>query len=162
MIIYAKPSLGYALIQIPEICIYLYTTITRKFKNKLLPAQTIMTEVAPIPAVHGYTSERLKQCDGDHDITSRSEPLKASHRHQCNEEAMNNDFKKSPMGEKIQHILMTLHCPEAYGDWDTDHDLDVAGHLKKWKSILTESLVMILMQCLSNLILLVPLFVTGK
>ena len=75
---------------------------------------------------------------------------------------MNNDFKKSPMGEKIQHILMTLHCPEAYGDWDTDHDLDVAGHLKKWKSILTESLVMILMQCLSNLILLVPLFVTGK
>ena len=75
---------------------------------------------------------------------------------------MNNDFKKSPMGEKIQHILMTLHCPEAYGDWDTDHDLDVAGHLKKWKSILTESLVMILMQCLSNLLLLVPLFVTGK
>ena len=75
---------------------------------------------------------------------------------------MNNDFKTSPMGEKIQHILMTLHCPEAYGDWDTDHDLDVAGHLKKWKSILTESLVMILMQCLSNLILLVPLFVTGK
>ena len=75
---------------------------------------------------------------------------------------MNNDFKKSPMGEKIQHILMTLHCPEAFGDWDSDHDLDVAGHLKKWKSILKESLVMILMQCLSNLILLVPLFVTGK
>ena len=75
---------------------------------------------------------------------------------------MNNDFKMSPMGEKIQHILMTLHCPEAYGDWDSDHDLDVADHLKKWKSILRESLVMILMQCLSNLILLVPLFVTGK
>ena len=75
---------------------------------------------------------------------------------------MNNDFKMSPKGEKIQHILMTLHCPEAFGDWDSDHDLDVAGHLKKWKSILKESLVMILMQCLSNLILLVPLFVTGK
>ena len=51
--------------------------------------------------------------------------------------------------------------PEAYGDWDTDNDLDLDGHLKKWKKVLTEMLVMVLLQFVTNICLLIPLFITG-
>ena len=87
-----------------------------------------MTEVAPIPAVHGYTSERLKQCDGDHDITSPSEPLatnlKAPRRRHINEEELNQDFKRIHMqiektvsemqlcNEKLEAIKLNINSVE--------------------------------------------------
>ena len=75
---------------------------------------------------------------------------------------MNSDFRTSSLFEKCMHILETLNSPEAFGDWDMDNDLDVAGHLQKWKNVLKEMVVMVIMQFITNLILLVPLLVTGK
>ena len=75
---------------------------------------------------------------------------------------MNADFRTASWIEKCMHILETLNSPEAFGDWDTDNDLDVAGHLQKWKNVLKEMVVMIIMQFITNLILVVPLLVTGK
>ena len=74
---------------------------------------------------------------------------------------MNEDFQSASKWEKLQHIIESLSMPEAYGDWDTDNDLDIDGHLKKWKKVLTEMLVMVLLQFVTNICLLIPLFITG-
>ena len=74
---------------------------------------------------------------------------------------MNEDFQSASKWEKLQHIIESLSMPEAYGDWDTDNDLDLDGHLKKWKKVLTEMLVMALLQFVTNICLLIPLFITG-
>ena len=57
--------------------------------------------------------------------------------------------------------METLNSPESFGDWDTNNDLDVEGHMKKWNEILFEMIIMVVMQMISNIILLVPFFVTG-
>ena len=73
----------------------------------------------------------------------------------------NNDFNTATFGAKFQHIVEAINIPEAYGDWDTDHSLDLKGHLKKWKKVLVEMLVMVLFQLVTNVCLLLPLFITG-
>ena len=65
-------------------------------------------------------------------------------------------------GEKLQHILEAINMPEAFGDWDTDNDLDVKGHYKKWKQILAEMMIMVSLQLVSNMALLIPFFITGN
>ena len=58
--------------------------------------------------------------------------------------------------------METLNIPEAFQDWDWNNDLDVDGHLKKWNQTLREMFTMVIMQLVSNVILLLPFFVTGK
>jgi hypothetical protein len=74
---------------------------------------------------------------------------------------LNNEFRLATFGKKFQHIVFALNMPEAFGDWDDDQDLDVAGHLIRWWKVLVEMLVMIFAQLLFNMILLVPIWVTG-
>ena len=73
----------------------------------------------------------------------------------------NTSFQRAKFGVRLQHILEALNVPEAFGDWDDDNTLDVNGHLKKWKKILVEMLLMTVMQFLSNVIMMVPLLITG-
>ena len=74
---------------------------------------------------------------------------------------LNNDFRSATLLEKFKHIVQALNVPEAFGDWDDNHDLDVAGHLNKWWKVLVEMLIMTFAQLIFNLILLVPIWVTG-
>ena len=74
---------------------------------------------------------------------------------------INDDFKLALKWEKLQYIIESLSMPEAYGDWDTDKGLDIDGHLRKWKKVLVEMLIMALLQFLSNLCHLIPFYVTG-
>ena len=75
---------------------------------------------------------------------------------------ISTNFNSASISEKFQHIVEAINLPEAYGDWDTDLGLDLDGHVMKWKSVLKEMLIMVLMQCISNLSMLVPFFITGK
>ena len=59
-------------------------------------------------------------------------------------------------------LLESMTMPESYSDWDADPDLDVAGHLAKWHEVFAEMFIMVLMQLISNLIMLIPFFVLGK
>ena len=74
---------------------------------------------------------------------------------------MNDKFYSATFGAKFQHIVEALNMPEAYGDWDIDHNLDLEGHLKMAKKVLVEMLVMVLLQFITNICLFVPLFITG-
>ena len=60
------------------------------------------------------------------------------------------------------YLLESMTMPESYSDWDADPDLDVAGHLAKWHEVFAEMFIMVLMQLISNLIMLIPFFVLGK
>ena len=73
----------------------------------------------------------------------------------------NEDFRKASKWEKLQHITETLNNPEAFGDWDTDHKLDLDGHLQKWWNILFEMWLMGFLQLFTNFCMLIPFFVTG-
>ena len=74
---------------------------------------------------------------------------------------LSNDFRSATVWEKLQHIVEALNIPDAFRDWDTDQDLDVAGHLSKWWKVLIEMLVMVFAQLFFNMTLLVPIWVTG-
>ena len=71
------------------------------------------------------------------------------------------DFGNANHGRRIQHILEAINIPEAFADWDNNHTLDVAGHHRKWKTVLIEMVWMVVMQFVSNMVLLIPIFVTG-
>ena len=75
---------------------------------------------------------------------------------------INDKFRSASLGNILQHIIESLNLPEVYGDWDTDNNLDLNGHYKKWKTVLFEMCLMSLMQLITNLGLLVPFWVTGR
>ena len=52
--------------------------------------------------------------------------------------------------------------PEVFGDWDSNPDLDIQGHLENWWNVLHEMMVMVVMQFITNMVLLVPFFINGK
>ena len=74
---------------------------------------------------------------------------------------INRNFRSASLGEKLQHILDALNTPETFDDFDTDLSLDLNGHWEKWWSVLLEMGVMILMQFITNIALLLPIFITG-
>ena len=66
------------------------------------------------------------------------------------------------LGKKLQHIIEAVNMPEAFGDWDGDNSLNIEGHKKMWNNILAEMMIMVGLQCLTNMILLTPLLITGR
>ena len=76
---------------------------------------------------------------------------------------INKDFRMASFGARLQHIVEATNMPETYSsDWDTDHELDEKGHLQKWWKVLREMALMIFMQLISNLMMLIPFFVTAS
>ena len=74
---------------------------------------------------------------------------------------LSSDFKSASISEKVQHVIKALNNPEAFTDWDSNLDLDVNSHLRIWSKVLIEMMVMCLMQVVTNLIMIVPFWITG-
>ena len=74
---------------------------------------------------------------------------------------LSSDFKSASISEKVQHVIEALNNPEAFTDWDSNLDLDVNNHLRIWSKVLIEMKVMCLMQVVTNLIMIVPFWITG-
>ena len=75
-------------------------------------------------------------------------------------------FKAAKWTNKLQHILIANLFPDSFKDWETED-----GNLKKENvcdyrnarcAVTKEILTMILLQFMSNLTLLTPLFITGE
>ena len=64
--------------------------------------------------------------------------------------------------DKLQHVVESLNLPEVNNDWDVDNTLSIEEHKGLWKEILSEMMLMVGLQYLTNLMLLIPFFVTGK
>ena len=63
--------------------------------------------------------------------------------------------------DKLQHVVESLNLPEVNNDWDVDNTLSIEEHKGLWKEILSEMMLMVGLQYLTNLMLLIPFFVTG-
>ena len=63
--------------------------------------------------------------------------------------------------DKLQHVVESLNLPEVNNDWDVDNTLSIEEHKELWKEILSEMMLMVGLQYLTNMMLLIPLFVTG-
>ena len=75
---------------------------------------------------------------------------------------INKGFYEASKIDKLVHVTGSLNLPEAYGDWDDDNNLSITEHGQRWKAILSEMLLMTALQYITNLMLLMPLFVTGS
>ena len=66
---------------------------------------------------------------------------------------ISNEFKRASFWEQLQNIIEALNIPEAYDDWDTANELDLDGHLQKWKKVLSEMMLMVFMQLIKSKII---------
>ena len=75
-------------------------------------------------------------------------------------------FKSTGWLNKMGHVLESLHVPDVYKDFDVDLDGEeertTEQYQMSYNSVLTETLWMICLQMVSNILLLVPLLVAGE
>merc|ERR1719507_762437 len=75
-------------------------------------------------------------------------------------------FRKARWQTKLLHLLESTNVPDTFMDWDDDEEDEVEmektpeEYRIRWKSVLNETVGMIGLQMLSNLLMLVPIFVT--
>ena len=78
---------------------------------------------------------------------------------------LSSDFKSTGWLNKIGHVIESLHVPDVYKDFDVDvnpgEERTPEDYRMAYKSVLKETVWMTSLQMLSNLLLLVPLLVTG-
>ena len=74
-------------------------------------------------------------------------------------------FKSTGWLNKVGHVVESLHVPDVYKDFDVDLNPDwdrtPYDYRMSFDSVLKETLWMVSLQAVSNLLLLVPLLVTG-
>ena len=78
---------------------------------------------------------------------------------------VSSHFKETSWFNKIGHVVESLNVPDVYKDFDIDLDPEEEktpeAYKEAYNSVLKETLWMTSLQMVSNLILLVPLFVAG-
>ena len=74
---------------------------------------------------------------------------------------LNKRFYEASKMDKLQHVVESLNLPEVNNDWDVDNTLSIEEHKELWKEILSEMMLMVGLQYLTNMMLLIPFFVTG-
>ena len=74
---------------------------------------------------------------------------------------INKGFYEASKIDKLMHVVGALNLPEAYGDWDDDANLSMMEHKQRWRETLLEMLLMVALQYITNLLLLIPVFITG-
>ena len=78
---------------------------------------------------------------------------------------VSSHFKSTGWLNKIGHVVESLHVPDVYKDFDVDMNPDWErtpyDYRMAYNSVLKETLWMTSLQTVSNLLLLVPLLVTG-
>ena len=79
---------------------------------------------------------------------------------------VSSSFKSAARLNKIGHVVESLHVPDVYKDFDVDmnpeEERTPEDYRKSYNSVLKETLWMSSLQTVSNLLLLVPLLVTGE
>ena len=77
-------------------------------------------------------------------------------------------FRKARWQTKLLHLLESTNVPDTFMDWDDDEEDEVEiektpeEYRSRWKSVLNETVGMILLQMLSNLLMLGPIYLTSE
>ena len=70
-------------------------------------------------------------------------------------------YKQAHFFEKFVHMIECLNIPSIHSDWDCE-DGDVAQHRQRWRQAWREMVSMEIITWLSNILLVMPLMVTGQ
>ena len=82
--------------------------------------------------------------------------------------ATSTPFRNAHWRTKLLHLLESTNVPDTFMDWDDDEEDEVEiektpeEYRSRWKSVLNETVGMIGLQMLSNLLMLAPIFVTSE
>ena len=71
------------------------------------------------------------------------------------------EFALATWTGKLHHMMEAINIPDCFSDWD-DNEGDVEEHRRRKTAVMRETSIMILVQFISNLLMLVPLWVTGE
>ena len=77
-------------------------------------------------------------------------------------------FRNARKRTKLWHVLESTNVPDTFMDWDADMkdeeeiEKTPEEYRSRWKSVLYETVGMIGLQMLSNLLMLLPVLVTGE
>ena len=74
---------------------------------------------------------------------------------------LSKDFWAASKGSKLKHVLEGINSAEPYSDWDAGEG-GPADHRSRWWATFRETAAMIGLHFLFNLVLLIPVFVTGE
>ena len=64
------------------------------------------------------------------------------------------------MSRILQHLALTVNLPDNYADWD-QAEISLAEHHRRKYSVILETCVLISFHAISNLLMLIPIWVTG-
>ena len=71
------------------------------------------------------------------------------------------DLSKYKVGRIFQHLALTVNLPDNYNDWDLGGG-SVTEHQERRGQVLIENGVMIIIQAVFNMLMLIPIWVTGE
>ena len=75
-------------------------------------------------------------------------------------------FRNACWQTELSHLLESINVPDTFIDWDDDEEVEnektPEEYRSRWKSVRNETVGMIGLQMLSNLLMLVPIFVTSE
>ena len=74
---------------------------------------------------------------------------------------LSQDFREALWTSKAQHLLESVNCGDCFADWDAGNG-SPKEFKKRWWNVVTETIAMIGVQFVTNLTLLIPLWVTSK
>ena len=74
---------------------------------------------------------------------------------------LSENFRAASKGSKLKHVLEAINCAEPYSDWDSGEG-GPAEHMRRWWATFRETAAMIGLHFLFNLVLLLPIFMTGE
>ena len=78
-----------------------------------------------------------------------------------NKSVLSKSFVSSSWGTRLNHVLSSLFVPDCFEDWEDAEGSQVQLR-KKWTKVFKEVVVMVQINFFFNLVLLVPMIVTGE
>ena len=74
---------------------------------------------------------------------------------------ISKDFCRAKISTVLQHLVLSINLPDNYADWDQEKNGSPAEYERRRKSVILESCVMIFIHTISNILMIVPIWVTG-
>ena len=77
------------------------------------------------------------------------------------ETKLSQEFKEAKWTSKLQHLLESANRGDSFADWDVSHGRP-SEYRRRWSNTMAETIVMIGVQFVTNMALLIPLWITSR
>jgi hypothetical protein len=74
---------------------------------------------------------------------------------------LSEEFRAASWGSKLQHVVEAVNLPETFSAWDEGGG-SPAEHRRRWRAVRREMAATIGLHCFFNLLMVIPIMVTGR